>query len=414
MIDYYSSQKRGGQINSLIANQDSIATVYAVEQIYNKDIFDFGINVSNYSVQCETDDDLCIVNAENKIYIQVKTSVITKKQFYQIMDNFLKNYTTSIKNDNRKYFFVITTFTDFKIDGKDVIQRVKDYRRILTDPNESDERKKGVKNELIECFNLQKYNCLIDNFNIDKRPLFRDDEDVRAIFSRYLRLAYGVKDHKQSSIDAVYKELISNFEQARRERGFVTSETIKGIIGKILVKDTIFDKFQLVIGYEKVENGYKRIETKKSQLIDIEKGCKKAARNILRDWRHVYKREFVLSLLIGAKRCPECGHPMMANINGLRGISCPDCGYTPYTSIFSACNCGHYELIKSQPELDNSKIFKYLTEFYTEDRRCSRCGRTISDEYFEFRVIILPVPYPMEKYKGKSARWMGSRRCKTI
>ena len=82
MKDYFSPQKQGGQINSLIANQDSLAIVYAVEQIYNKDIFDFGINISNFSIQCETDDDLCIVNTENKIYIQLKTANITKKQFF--------------------------------------------------------------------------------------------------------------------------------------------------------------------------------------------------------------------------------------------------------------------------------------------------------------------------------------------
>lgn len=399
MKDYFSPQKQGGQINSLIANQDSLAIVYAVEQIYNKDIFDFGINISNFSIQCETDDDLCIVNTENKIYIQLKTANITKKQFFEIMDRFLENYNSQSGSQGRESFFVIATFSEFKIDGKNIVQNVRSYRKILADPNENDTKKNATKKELIELFKLQKYNCIIDKFYIDNRPLFRDDKDVKAIFSRYLRLAYGVKDHKQSIIDAIYEELISKFEQARRERGFVTKETIEGIIGKMLAKDTIFDKFKLLIKYEKVENGYKKIETEKNQILEIEEGCKKAAKNIFREWRHVYRKEFWMSLLVGAKKCPECGHPMIANINGLWGISCPDCGYSPYVSFFSTCNCGHYELIKTQPELDESKIFKYLNEFYTEDRKCSKCGRILSDEYFEFRSIMLPVPYPLEKYK---------------
>ena len=125
MKDYFSPQKQGGQINSLIANQDSLAIVYAVEQIYNKDIFDFGINISNFSIQCETDDDLCIVNTENKIYIQLKTANITKKQFFEIMDRFLENYNSQSGSQGRESFFVIATFSEFKIDGKNIVQNVK-------------------------------------------------------------------------------------------------------------------------------------------------------------------------------------------------------------------------------------------------------------------------------------------------
>lgn len=361
--DYFSLQKTGGQISSLIANQDSRAIVYAVEQIYNKDIFDFGIDVSDFSLQCETDDDLCIVNHENKIFIQVKSSKITDNQFYEIMDNFLENS----QNENRECFFVIATFTEFKIKGKKIIHRINSYRNIYCDPNETEDKKIAVKNELIADFSLQKYNDIIDKIKIDHRPLFRDDKDVKAIFSRYLRLAYGLKNHKEQLIDVIYKELMIEIEKARRTRGTISKETIECIIGKNLVKDTVFDKFDLLIDYERVENGYKKKVIDNTQLLNVEKGCRKAVKNIFQNWRRIYWKEFFISMFIGVNRCPKCGHPMIANFNGLRGIACPNCGYLPYVTIFSACNCGHYELIKSQPELSESKIFTYLNEFYTND-----------------------------------------------
>lgn len=215
MQDYFSRQKMGGQTNSMISNQDSLAIIYAVEQLNNADIFDFGINITNFSIQCETDDDLCIVNTEYKIFIQLKSSNITDAQFYEILDNFLINF----NNEPRESFFVIATFENFTVKNKRIIDRVKNYRNILRDPNETQEKKARVKQELMEDFNLTRYADIINRFNIVSRPLFRDDKDVPAIFSRNLRLAYGFKNQKEYHIDKIYNELIEEFEKLRRTRG---------------------------------------------------------------------------------------------------------------------------------------------------------------------------------------------------
>ena len=96
----------------MISNQDSLAIIYAVEQLNNADMFGFGINITDFSIQCETDDDLCIVNTEYKIFIQLKSAKITDVQFYEILDNFMKNF----KNEtNRQSFFVIATFENFTV-----------------------------------------------------------------------------------------------------------------------------------------------------------------------------------------------------------------------------------------------------------------------------------------------------------
>lgn len=396
MNDYFSRQKVGGQINSLISNQDSLATVYIVEQLNNTDIFDFGINITDFSIQCETDDDLCIVNQEYKIFIQLKSTKISDIQFYEILDNFIQNF----QNESRQSFFVLATFENFTVNKKKIIDRVESYRKILCDSNETHEKKDRIKSELINDFGLAKYEKIINSFKIINRPLFRDDKDTCAIFSRYLRLAYGFKNQKEYLITKVYNELIAEIEKLRRTRGSISKEKIETIIGNELVKDTFFDKFDLLICYEKTENGYKEKTYNNEELINLEKGRRKAVRNILKDWRKTYRKEFLKSILFGAKRCPECGQPMMANINGLSGIACPDCNFSPYLTMFSTCNCGNYEVIKTQPELIASKILTYINEFYCNDRRCSKCNRLLSDEHFEVRTVMVPVPYPFDSYKN--------------
>lgn len=396
MQDYFSKQKMGGQINSLISNQDSLATVYAVELLNNPDLFNFGINIIDFSIQCETDDDLCISNDKYKIFIQVKSNKITDQEFHKCLENFLYNF----KEEPRESFFVLTTFENFTVNNKKIIDRLNHYRNILLDTNETQEKKDRVKKELMKDFDLSKYSDILDKLKIVYRPIFRDDKDVPAIFSRYLRLKYGLRIPKEYIVEKIYNELILEIEKLRRTRGSLSKEIILNIIGKHLVQDTVFNKFDLLVDYEKIENGYKKKTQKNKELIDLEKSRQIAIKKIFRDWRKVYKNEFLISILLGNKRCPKCGHPMMANLKGLFGISCPDCGYIPYLTMFSICDCGNYEVIKPQPELSDSKIFTYINDFYCNDKTCSKCKKLLSDTYFEFRVVMLPVPYPFDNYKN--------------
>ena len=199
--------------------------------------------------------------------------------------------------------------------------------------------------------------------------------------------------------------MILEIEKLRRTRGSLSKEIILNIIGKHLVQDTVFNKFDLLVDYEKIENGYKKKTQKNKELIDLEKSRQIAIKKIFRDWRKVYKNEFLISILLGNKRCPKCGHPMMANLKGLFGISCPDCGYIPYLTMFSICDCGNYEVIKPQPELSDSKIFTYINDFYCNDKTCSKCKKLLSDTYFEFRVVMLPVPYPFDNFHQYSCNY---------
>ena len=131
----------------------------------------------------------------------------------------------------------------------------------------------------------------------------------------------------------------------------------------------------------------------------------------MREWRNAYKKDFLINCIFSAKSCPECGHPMMANFMGLRGIACPDCGFTPYVTMFIFCECGSYEVVKTQPELTDDKQIKYLKEFFDkrESDICCGCGQKLIDESVMERIFYAPVPYPYEEVKNIDAIYVNSK-----
>lgn len=400
MNDYFSKHKTGGQINSKIANQDSLASIYAIQQLMTPDIFSFNIKIDKFSIHCESDDDICIVSLDNKIFIQVKSYAITPKDFYEIMDAFLDAFLEE-REDGRNNFFVLSVFENFKIEGKKISDSLKSYRNILRNPNETDQKKQKVKNELIQNFKLEKYEEIIDYFTIDERPLLRHHNDTLAIFSMYLRLVYGFKNQKEEYIHQVFDKLANKMAELRATRNYIDRTQIEELIGSVLVKDTIFDNISVLVGYKKKESGYIIDE----QMVELQnkfyKAYNKVTKSILSGWRKVYFRKFLKSQILGPDRCPECGHPMIANFwgSGKRGIACPNCGFSPYYSIFIICEeCESYRILKSQPEIEDDKLFGYLVDFYNSfGGICDKCGKNLFDQHFQLRVIFLPVPYPFDK-----------------
>jgi hypothetical protein len=399
MSDYNSKSKTGGKINSKIDNQDSVAAIYAIEQLNNPDIFNFDISINDYSIKCEGNDDIEIINNDYHIFIQVKSSTINNAEFTKTMESFLNN--SSLETD-KKSFFVISAFECVKINNKNFTDRLHEYINVYHNKFESDSVKKDIKNTLLSDFSMEKYKEIIDYLTIDTRPLFRDNKDTKAIFARYLRLAYGFKDHGEKSIDNLFILLTNTFAELRRNRNFIEKSSIEAMLGKELCRSSYLSGMSLALGYTRTENGYVKDKTLISKRESIELGAKKAVKIILSNWRKAYLKEFLKSSVFGAKRCPICGHPMIANINGLKGIACPDCGYNPYVTMIAFCECGEFEVVKTQPELTDDKIFNYLNDFFSNrnDTYCKSCKKDLLDDCVEERIMLLSIPIPFDEYKN--------------
>lgn len=119
-------------------------------------------------------------------------------------------------------------------------------------------------------------------------------------------------------------------------------------------------------------------------------------RTAYRRWRRARAREVLRSILVGPLKCPECGHPMMANWYGLRsgrGPACGQCGFTPYVPLIVACDCRRGIVAEEQPEL--STLGTSLTRFVSAGSCCPHCQHEIAMEKARTRWFVLPLPAAM-------------------
>lgn len=399
MSDYNSKNKTGGYINSKIDNQDSIAAIYAVQLLCDEDIFMHGIFFNDFNIVCEGNDDIEILSNEYHVFIQVKSSKIDKSDILKILDSFCINDEIEKEKEN---LFVISAFEPIVFNQKNFTDRLLAYEKVKKNKYENQLRIDSIKKSLINDFDLLKYDKIIDRLHIDKRPLFRDVEDTHAIFARYLRKAYGFRDQGEHRIDILFNTLCEKFAELRRNRDNISRTELEKILGTELCKASWYSGLSLILGYKKLENGYVQDHELDIKRANIANGVRKAYKKIMYGWRKAYLKEILVSIIFSAKRCPQCGHPMMANIYGINGIACPDCGYVPYVSLVLCCECGEYELIKRQPEISDDSIFNYLNGFFRsrKDTACKNCGKDLLDEFVELRTIMVNVPIPFDEYKN--------------
>ena len=235
MNDYFLKNKIGGYVNSKIDNQDSVAVIYSVECLSKPDIFNFNIAISDFCISCEENDDIEIMDENYHIFIQVKSATVSGEEFKKIMTSFLANDQTE---KSKQSFFVLTVFEPIKFNGLIFTDRFQAYKKVLKNRHESNERKAEIKDSIIKEFKLSGYESIIDRLYIDNRPLFRDIEDTRAIFARYLRTAYGFKDHGETRIDFLFNELCDKFAELRRNRDNIDKTEIEKILGEELCKSS--------------------------------------------------------------------------------------------------------------------------------------------------------------------------------
>lgn len=326
MGNYYDKKSTGGRTTSKIENQDSVAAIYALEQLHSTDIFGFGTKIVDFCIKCEGEEDIEIFNKEKHIFIQLKSSVIGKSDFADILEHYL---TLNSDNTSTENFFVLTSFVPIRINEKNFKEYLDDYVKVLVNPYETDEKKNQVKDALISNFALSKYADIIDKVRVEVRPLFKDSKDTKAIFGRYLRLNYIFKDPGDIIVDNLYTNLTNKFAELRRKRGAITRAELEEVVNSAISKGSIFSGLSLSVGYSKIENGYVENEQKVKKRDLIMAGFKKAKKDIMRGWRKAYRKELIISCIFSAKRCPQCGHPMMAKglyvfVNRYDGIDLPD------------------------------------------------------------------------------------------
>lgn len=158
MGNYYDKKSTGGRTTSKIENQDSVTAIYALEQLHSTDIFGFGTKIVDFWIKCEGEEDIEIFNKEKHIFIQLKSSVIGKSDFADILDHFL---TLNSDNTSTENFFVLTSFVPIRINEKNFKEYLDDYVNVLVNPYETDEKKSKLRMILFRILLCQSMQILL-------------------------------------------------------------------------------------------------------------------------------------------------------------------------------------------------------------------------------------------------------------
>lgn len=399
-MSYFSIKKRGGIIATNIENQDSVGVILATEFLHNQSKYHdyFGIN-NEWRIAFEGNDDIEIVSENTCVFIQVKTAKITVNELNDILDNFQSHY-NKFHDSYSNVFFQISALEGFGNPLKSFPQKLKEYRNA-----KGTYKKKIIDDTLIELMAEYKINVkhkkILELLDIDTRYLIKDENDTKAIFAHNLRRAYFIKDIGDTLVLNIYDTMINNFSLARRNRSSISSKEVINIIVKEIQIIELISNLEVISGYTKIDYGYKKLEDNR-HIKDLEICYRLARKSIFKQWRRAYLKEFLTSLLLGNNNCPQCNHPLMANIMGLYGIACPDCGFQPYLTMFFACYCGEVIPIKTQPNLNTEDIYNYLLEYFDDNNTiCVKCSRELIDDFFIERIVLAPVPYPFNNFDLK-------------
>ena len=207
-----------------------------MQLLCDEDIFMHSIFFHDFSMVCEGNDDIEIMSNEYHVFIQVKSSKIDKADILKILDSFCAN--DEIENE-KESLFVISAFEPIVFEQKNFTDRLLFYEKVKKNKFENPSRIDSIKNSLISDFDLLKYDKIIDRIHIDKRPLFRDVEDTRAIFARYLRKVYGFRDQGEHRIDILFNILCEKFAELRRNRDNISRTELEKILGNELCKASV-------------------------------------------------------------------------------------------------------------------------------------------------------------------------------
>lgn len=112
----------------------------------------------DFCIKCEGDEDIEIFNKEKHIFIQLKSSVIGKSDFADILEHFL---TLNSDNTSTENFFVLTSFVPIRINEKNFKEYLDDYVNVLVNPYETDEKKSKLRMLLFRILLCQSMQILL-------------------------------------------------------------------------------------------------------------------------------------------------------------------------------------------------------------------------------------------------------------
>lgn len=380
-MSHFSKHAMGGVIASKVDQQDAVAIYCALKLIADHNLFGMQFS-SNALVELEQQEDVHLKDEKTTVLISVKSSEMAKGAFENEVERLAQLVISSSVS--------MAVFTSIDAKGATFRKMREELDRLdrLLENKSSSERAKI----------LAEFQDVYGPFPVKEVKLASvadlDSTQFSAEMASLLRRCLPIADYTDERVVSAIDILRLKFAEARRVRGSVQVSE---------VRDAIFAAFanpMEVVAFEGMPyvlhaDGYHIDREQMEAISKIQTSVHSARSEVLNRFRKSHAwTAFKWFAYSAAPPCRECSHPMMANIFGLgaRGIACPQCGFTPFVSLFYACSCGAGTLLLEQPLLSDFHAFNAERLARLSNFSCSKCGAGAVLEEASIRLFQLNIP----------------------
>jgi hypothetical protein len=391
-VSFFVPQATGGQVAAKINHQVAVAAVLGIELLIEPAaLHPEGTAIAFWVLTLEQVNDVAVTFGDGAVTsVQVKDQKLGRSDVDQIVDNWLKAPGSPTSKALRICALQGLT-NELATLPTDLMSL--HMRAIAASRSELDEAREDLRTK----FRLR--SAIDELVQFELRSLHLDG-DGRLHFADALRRLDDTRLISRTTSDVAFDRLVVALLPMLLKRGKLTVGEFRQTLDRSLIYRVPLDGLDYYVHSDpnNSQGGYRIDEKALEQLNQDRRLVEQVARESFRRWRRAHTPEVLKSMLLGPIKCPECGHPMMANWYGLRfghGPACGRCGFTRYVTLIVACDCGRGVAVKEQPELSMEALGTAVTRFVSTGGRCSHCEQLIPMEKARTRWFVLPLPASM-------------------
>lgn len=230
------------------------------------------------------------------------------------------------------------------------------------------------------------------------RDISRDSEVALALFATRFRSVFPVSQYTDDEVRRIFSEYSSLICAASRRRRETKSlfQIRRDLLAKLVPIELARGKFGVI----ETNFGYVPDPQRGTALHPDHDITVAVRRKVIRRWKKHTQREAIAYLVYKPRPgCPCCNYPIVRTFLGDGAIVCPKCKWTPFMTVFYACDCKTPVCMLKQPPMNSIDIFSEILELVRKSRPiCSTCGLYVKEELLQDRMFDAHVPWPIEDY----------------
>jgi hypothetical protein len=390
-MTFFDKSASAGSLTSRVDHQDAIGVLVALELLAGDTVAGISsADVEGTVIHCEGGDDLEVVEPTVRCLISVKHRPMAPAA---IAAEFVRLCARRYVDASREHSTAVALVggqpgeTVSLADKFGKLQSLLEHRTGTEAHAVIDEFVKENRDfrslRVEKCFLLPHYNAL-------------HTRQFEATVAHLLRRVAPFTDYTDYRVAQAASDTVTRFARARHARGSVTLREIRDSLYRAALP---MELHMDPTSYVRTAYGYVRhpvIEDKLAvELRDVRSAARYAMKRYRRAWK-IYPFGAMLKWR-GPVNCIACNHPLIANLGGYtrRGLACPDCGFSPFSTLFYACACGRPIPLVTQPSMDPVEVVSEIGSGM--DTKCEHCGQRPKYERLLVRTFGLGIPWPPEE-----------------